>query len=406
VYLILLGFAIILGDAQLFGRFNLSTAVAYNLTLTKKQECSAAEDLAFVLISALASSANACPNPAVHISTLATIRRDTIVAVDASRSGGLVFPVLQSYERFLINVGKSGDQVTYLYVDILPKMTGSFGEKKNLRIVEACVLALAYFNDNQLMFETSGTYHNDGHVGNLLYRDGSQRTTYQVYWADFGQTPTSHLPDVFSTLPSLAMPGHFVMTTYNTLKHLIDATNKNPHFEELVRKHDHARATMDTEEEYFKFMTDAAQKAVNSALPEEDTSEFLNRLHPGLLFLYKKFQTRISTLEMREKVSKAAMDALKMESKTAMDALKMESKTAMDALKMESMESKTAMDALKMESMESKTAMDALKMESKTAMDALKMESKTAMDALKMEMMELRDSVKQFMSLKTVDAVL
>jgi hypothetical protein len=200
-------------------RSNLSAELLQNVSSRLHSEYEDGNHaLAVALITALISSASTCRNSFVHVSTLETVRHDTIVAVDASRTGGLIFPVLQSYERLLIDVGKREATVTNLYVEVLPKMTGSIEGKRELRVVEACVLALAYFNDNQLMFETTGGYQSDGHVGNLLYQEGGPRAEYQVYWADFGRTDTTHLPADFSTLPSPAMTGHFTKTTYSTLE--------------------------------------------------------------------------------------------------------------------------------------------------------------------------------------------
>jgi hypothetical protein len=103
------------------------------------------------------------------------------------------------------------------------------------------------------------------------------------------------------------MTGHFTKTTYSTLNYLITATKNNPHFVELIENHDYARRVYTTEGGYFEHMTNFTQQLVRDALPPEDTIEFLERLHPGLLFLYTAFNVRIVTLEKEAAAAKMMM---------------------------------------------------------------------------------------------------
>ena len=77
------------------------------------------------------------------------------------------------------------------------KMAGDIRqlEAKNLTESDMVRLLVGILNDQLVFKNSTGAYHTDGHIGNLLYQTGSSGEIYFI-WSDFGKTSSSSRPDL------------------------------------------------------------------------------------------------------------------------------------------------------------------------------------------------------------------
>jgi cell division protein FtsB len=104
-----------------------------------------------------------------------------------SRSFKVLVPVQTA--EFTLPGTNMTEKLTYvLKVESMPKLDGSLNDQGLVLNESQCLAVLnGYYSDQARFHSEMGTFHYDGHAGNILYRR-TQGNNVDFFWSDFGRT--------------------------------------------------------------------------------------------------------------------------------------------------------------------------------------------------------------------------
>lgn len=203
-----------------------------------------------------------------------------------------VFGISGTVSRFIIPLGPSDLSTSNisLVVDYNVKLDGDLHSMSSTRTeFELLYLIYGYYCDQLSFFRRTGTFHIDGHAGNILY--GFAQDKIYFVWSDFGRTSTSKGEQQFR---------NSLISFHNTV---IKLAERNGYLRVQNILTSLARMSNDYSEDYinkvvnFEQMLLSITNDIQVLYPRNELEVILKLLSPGTSFGISNLSDRVTKLE-------------------------------------------------------------------------------------------------------------